>query len=428
MSTGQPSPGPDVTPMRPGSAWPLLAVGFVVVHACFLIWPQALFYAGLRDYGVRFLDLFAILASSDAQTRGLDVHAPNPLDYLQRSHVYSHWWLHLGKLGLTRADNGWLGLAVVVAFGVVVLATLRPRSAAEAAWYLAIGCSPPVLLAVNRANNDLIVFVVLAAVVPCLARPEAVARLGAVLAVALAAALKYYPAAAAAAVLAGAGRRELPRRALLMGFALVAVGLGVARDLLAFGAVGPKPTGLLTFGAANLPGVFGLGGPVAVAVAGAWLGIALLAGWRWAGRRPEHTAWTQRPDGWRFVLGAILLTGCFLAGKNYAYRWIFALWLAPLLWREWHPGEGEASGRALARCTGVALLAVLWLGAALSLGAALAARSVPVAQVMPWVRVGEMAEQAVVWFLLAGAAVYLGGYGRALLAAWRRPEPVESRA
>ena len=421
MSSAVPRPEPDASPAQPRRAWLVLAGGFVVVHAFFLLWPQALFYAGLRDYGVRFLDLFAILASNDALARGLDVHAMNPLDYLQRSHVYSHWWLHLGKLGLTRADNGWLGLAVVVAFGAVVLATLRPRSAGEAAWYLALGCSPPVLLAVNRANNDLIVFLVLAAVVPCLARPETVARLGAVLAVAVAAALKYYPAAAAVVVFGGAGRREIPLRAGLTVLALVAVGLGVAADLAAFGVVGPKPTGLLTFGAANLPGVFGVTGPTVLVLAGGWLGVGWVLGWRWAQRYPDTTEWAGRPDGWRFVLGAILLAGCFVAGKNYAYRWIFALWLAPLLWQQgWNPGV-SAGTRSLARITGGALLAAVWLGGVVSLAAALAARSLPLDRVLPWVKVGEVAEQLAVWVVFAGCALYLGGYGRSVWVAWRRP-------
>lgn len=420
MTTGNAGPGREAVPSARGP-WLAFAAAGVGVHAFFLLWPQALFYAGLRDYGVRFLDLFAILASNDALARGLDVHAMNPLDYLQRGHVYSHWWLHLGKLGLTRADNGWLGLAVVVAFGGVVLATLRPRSPGEAAWYLALGCSPPVLLAVNRANNDLIVFLVLAAVVPCLGRPETVARLGAVLAVAVAAALKYYPAAAAVAVFGGAGRREIPLRAALMLVALVAVGLGVASDLAAFGVVGPRPTGLLTFGAANLPGVFGVTGPAVLAIAGGWLGVGFVLGWRWAQRCPEPMEWAARPDGWRFVLGAILLAGCFVAGKNYAYRWIFVLWLAPLVWQQWRSPAVSAATRSLARITGGALLAAVWLGGVASLAAALAARSLPLDRVLPWVKVGEVAEQLAVWVVFAGCAIHLGGYGRSVWVAWRRP-------
>jgi hypothetical protein len=34
-----------------------------------------------------------------------------------------------------------------------------------------------------------------------------------------------------------------------------------------------------------------------------------------------------------FATGALLLTGCFVAGESYAYRWLFALWLWPWLWR-----------------------------------------------------------------------------------------------
>ena len=47
------------------------------------------------------------------------------------------------------------------------------------------------------------------------------------------------------------------------------------------------------------------------------------------------------------IVGAALLTGCFLAGTSYGYRWIFALWLAPLLWRlpppNWKPHAPRSS-------------------------------------------------------------------------------------
>src|SRR5262245_26863360 len=96
-----------------------------------MIWPGLLRTLGHQHF-VPFLDLQAILASNDAATAGLDPYAANPFDLLGRPHVYSHWWLHLRDLGLTRADTFVLGLVLVVGFAATALGALAPRSGREA--------------------------------------------------------------------------------------------------------------------------------------------------------------------------------------------------------------------------------------------------------------------------------------------------------
>jgi hypothetical protein len=126
------------------------------------LWPRLLILLGISDYGTSYLDAHALLAALDAVRAGADPHAVNPLDPLLRYHVYSDWWLGLRWLGLTREHNFLVGTAWVGAFAVTAWATARPRTWREALWLAALLVSPPVLLAVNRANNDLLIFVVLA--------------------------------------------------------------------------------------------------------------------------------------------------------------------------------------------------------------------------------------------------------------------------
>ena len=346
---------------RPARRWGLLLgllvaayYGFAAIH------PDWFFALGINHYDAWFIDTFALLASNDAVTRGLDPYAPNPLDYFHRPHVYSHWWLHLRDLGLTRADTLWLGLGLVGAFLFAALARLRPRAPGQIWWYAAVLCSSPVLLAAERANNDLVIFVLLAPLVPCLLSERRWARWVPPFLVAAAAALKYYPAAAAVVLLAGANRNELRPRLFLTALLLAVAGQNVARDLAVFGPLAPQPEGLLSFGAAGFFCELGWTGwiPKLVCV-GAGL-VAAVCFWTKRFLQDWEPAADQRSGWLHFILGAALLTGCFFMSPNHCYRWVFAIWLAPLLWTLPRDPAASPEVRRLARWTAGLLLVVLW--------------------------------------------------------------------
>jgi hypothetical protein len=334
----------------------LLTAGFFGIFACF---PQLFFALGVAHY-TWFLDTFALLASNDAITRGLDPYAPNPLDYFHRPHVYSHWWLYLRQLGLTRADTFWLGLTLVVSFLLVAWARLRPRGPVQLAWYLAVLCSPPVLLAVDRANNDLVVFLLLTPLVPCLLARSRGLRLAAPFLVMAAAMLKYYPAAAALVLLGVGDRKELRARLVITVLLLAVAGMSLARDLAGFGPLAPQPEGLLTLGATGLFQELGWKGWAPKALCAAL--AAAIAGLSWL-RRPldDWEPTSEQQSNWlHFLLGAVLLTGCFFTSMNFGYRWIYLIWLAPLLWELPRDSATPASVRVLARRTGWLMLVILW--------------------------------------------------------------------
>ncbi len=333
---------------------PLCYWGALVAH------PGWFLYIGIRHYGVWFIDPFALLASNDALARGLDVYAPNPLDYFGRAHLYSHWWFILGRLGLTRADNFWVGLTLGLTFFAAAVAWLRPRTPGELLWYLAVLVASPVLLAVERANADLVIFILLTPVVPCLLSSRAGWQWVAVLLIMFAAGLKFYPAVAGLVLLAPAERRMGRWRVVggALGLALVAVNVapGFHRVL----ALMPPTEGLMTFGAINLFTPFEIGRLAP------WLSIglatlAVVIWWRanifcgWDIPRMALSLWLH------FVLGAVLLCGCFFSAPSFAYRWIFALWLAPWLWWAARETSAPRAVRRLTEVTIVLLGAALWL-------------------------------------------------------------------
>ena len=399
-------------PSSPRRLWCLLVAFAACWFLSFVWFPQLYLFVGVNHFGVWFLDTYALLATNDAISLGRDPWIMNPLDPFGRGHVYSHWWLHFRDLGLTRAHNLWLGLAFVAAFFPAALARLRPRTPGEVVWYLVVLCASPLLLAVNRANNDLVVFALLAPVVPCLLSSRAVVRLAAPVLIAIAAGLKFYPAIAGLVLLAGTDARELRRRLVVGVFLLAAVGVNIAPDLVHFAGVAPKAEGLMTFGSVNLLEAGGVHGPRAVAlgfVLGALAGLAfarsrVFDGWEIA--PADRAAWLS------FVLGAVLLTGCFFTSTNFSYRWVFALWLAPLLWRLPRDAAAPAAVRRLAGLTVALLVVALWADALATTVLATATGHASRDAIMRWADRVFLVEQPLTWAFFACLLGFLTHFTR----------------
>lgn len=289
--------------------------------------PQLLSKIGISDYGTPYLDSYAILASLDAMRIGADPHGANPLDPLMRGHVYSDWWLDLRWLGLTRADNFAVGTAWVGSFGLTAWLTIRPKRFAESIAMVFVLISPPVLLALKRANNDLLIFVVLAGCALVASAPKWWRILMAAACLCLATGLKYFPAPAALAFL---WVRPIQRTPVAFLTALVAAAVALAAvwmqvDRARF-VVG---SGVYTMGAPLLFRDLGwedaasaLPGVALILVAGAILAwTRVTAGLLTRGEPAERM---------RAAIGCIVLLTCFSIGLNYAYRWIFIVW--PAIW------------------------------------------------------------------------------------------------
>lgn len=343
--------------------WPWLP-GAVVAVLVALTWQIALVTPhlatalGLGPSGA-FLDLRGIMAANEAAGRGMDPYSLNPLDPYQRPFLYSTWWLWPGHPGLTRADTGWLGYALVAATLAAALLIWRVRNGREALISVFILVSPAWLLAIYRANNDLVIFVLLALAMWALQRASAAWRTtGAALAGAMVI-LKYYPAAAIVGLLRAPRRREL-----LALFALVAgiIAVGWPSLVPAFeaisrygfvvtAAVGLQAFGIKVLGLSVVPWLPSLAG---------WLaGLACLV----AGYQLTGGSGTARASGSEdrlmaaAVAGAVLL-GCFVIGTSYNYKLVFLWALLPWVLRD----APEILGRKKALGLLALLLAACWTG------------------------------------------------------------------
>lgn len=356
-------------PDRPGSgrrrtaAW----VGGVVLAAwaaCFLF-PQVWVTTGIGEANRPFMDLHGILAAVDAARAGVDPFVPNRFDPYHRPHVYTEWWLELGRLGLTRADTIWLGVALIVVVLLTALVMVRPRTRMEGAGLVLLLVSPAFLMTVNRANNDLVVFVLISAGLLCFRRAAWEPRALGVLLFALSAVLKYYPLVTLVLLL-----EVRTRRGLLASLALYAVVLGLAWPGMEPGLKSaaryiPQPDWLYAYGAPVLLRNFGLTGtPGWLVPAGLMAAWAAVSAWKKAVEPRGESSPEESAAEREFIIGAAMLAGLFFLGSSFVYKLVFAIWLLPWLWLP-VADPGEARWR---RVTWSLLLAVVWLEGLAAIG------------------------------------------------------------
>ena len=371
MSTGgEPQVALGRSSLLRGSGWSLLlAALFSAWVAFFYLHPKALVQVGVHHFQIGFagvgykelwfFDLLAVLAANDAAAAGIDPYTPNRFDFLSRPHVYGPLWLCLRHFGITRQHLIPLGLILGIAFVIVAIRVLSPKSAGACLWSAGVLLTTPVLLALERANNDLVVFLLLTPVVPLLVSERRFLGWLAVVLIAFAAALKYYP-AVAAIVLLGAGAARIVRSRLAvsaLGLLLIAVQV-VA--LVPKNATVPQPDGIFSFGGIAVFRELGVRAmwPQVVVILSALIAVVLW--WRSSWFRDWQPGLRWRREWLYFILGSAVLTGCFFIGQHFAYRWIFAVWMAPFWWVVLRARETPLGVRRIAKVTTVLFVIMLW--------------------------------------------------------------------
>ena len=353
---------------------------FAVLTILYLSGHHALYARVLAGWGVEpfrfpFLDASGALAAWDCTRLGIDVIAHNPCDVLDRSYNYSPLWMSLAAVPLGRTDAGPVGCTLDLLFlGSLVL--LPPaRRPCDLALVTLATLSSTVALAVERANMDLLVFLLALAIGFLSVRSQAlrIAAYGLALAAAL---IKYYPlsllvllARERTAVLAAV----LTATVVVLGAFVAGYAPEIARGIPMIPS-GPYYTGF--FGARNLPfligdlaGDLGLQSPVLTAVrtvvVATLLGVLLLAVaaiCRYLLGTPAVFAARQglnALDRNLLVIGSALIVGCFVAGQNIVYRGIFLLFVLPGLVGIARD-IGAARGRRCLIGTAVVIVLLLW--------------------------------------------------------------------
>lgn len=314
-----------------------------------------------------FVDTHAVLSAAECHRRGIDVYVYNPCDVLLRPHAFTPLWLSIVPGFLGTADTTAVGSVLDVLFLLSLAVLFRPRARGEVLICGLAVFSTAVLYAVERGNNDIVVYLLILASLALLKRGQS-HRFFAYSLFLFAGLLKYYPLVLLALALRERGRALaiVVAGALL---ALTAFLLFYNRAVLE--ALANIPAGSyfqVTFWALNLP----LGLAAAAGLSGAARGgvgllllLALVAGLLLTARRNCRRL-AAAPIDWRepemacLVAACLVVPFCFFAGQSNLYRGIFLLLAVPGLLRL--QGAAESAARVWLQRLTAALILALWGG------------------------------------------------------------------
>jgi hypothetical protein len=173
--------------------------------------------------------------------------------------------------------------------------------------------------------------------------------------------------------------------------------------------------------------VFGLLGRPATVVGLLIGGVVVVCFLRWRVFVDWEFPEDYRADWLAFVLGAALLSGCFFTGTNFGYRWIFAIWLAPLLWRLPRDPRAPAQIRRLAAFTAALLIWGLWADGAASALLAHFGGTVATATLVRWADRFVLIEQPLLWLFFSALLGWLTHFTAGALRSLAKTPLVNSR-
>lgn len=323
------------------------AVPVIVATAAFALLASAMTCApsaaarvlvawGVEPFRFPFVDLDTILSALRCRRLGVDVFSVNPCDALGRVFDYSPLWLAGAVFPVT---TDWIvpgGLAVDAAF-LASLWLLPPgRGRWQAVIVTACVLSTPVAFAMERANNDLVIFVLAAGAAALTQRSLAVRMVGYGCAL-LAGLLKYYPLLVLVLLCRERARVCVPvvvacGLGLILFVALEFQELGRALPLIPVGRYFGDMFGARTlpFGAADALGLSPLSARLAmVGLVVSSLTVAVTAGAH-ARVQVDLDRLTERERVF-LLTGAMLILGCFFTAQNIGYRSLHLLMTVPAL-------------------------------------------------------------------------------------------------
>lgn len=312
-------------------------------------------FLGTTPFRFPFLDTHAVLAAAQCRRLGIDVYRWNPCDALGRVHAYSPLWLTITPRFLGTADTARVGLLLDLAFIISLPILVRPHSLREAGLFALAVFSPVTLYALERANNDILIFLIIlyAAAMDDASPLRRSCFYGLVL---IAGLLKYYPLVLLVLIV-----RETRRGAILYGgvaaSALLAFALLYPRQLPA--ALANVPSGSYftdSFAAKNLPWAMAYsasrylawGVTAAVLVALLALGSLFLVRRNLDWLAAATIDWTSAEARY-LAIGAILLPACFFTATNIDYRGIYLLFVISGLVALHRARPGGAAAKKLRR-------------------------------------------------------------------------------
>jgi hypothetical protein len=337
--------------------WLLIAAGCTVLAFSFAVqgYEQTWRSLGIIPYSPHFADVRGITASAESHALGYDPLLNNPRDPWGRPMNYPRIWQVLFYLGIDQRDTIYFEVVLVSLFLLGIFLFIGDIDQ-PIAWALACAIfSPAVLLGIERGNNDLLIFFLLALSLAVI-RKSAVAAAGII---AFAFLLKLYPVFAASVFLREKKSRALGFLAGSVAFAGI-FGALMRNEIRMIRAA--TPSGMsVSYGIGVICQIIGLVEHNSMlwelAGYGVVVAIALHCAYRgWCRREPHAAASDSHIDAFR--VGASIYIGTYFLGTNFDYRLMFLLFTIPQL-TAWMSGS-EPRLRRIARLALACNLCALW--------------------------------------------------------------------
>ncbi len=292
-----------------------------------------------------FGDMRVITAAYECIRKGYNIFQENPCDPWGRAINYPPIWYAPAAIGIDQSNTAILGITIGFLFFAFTFLLIRKINYFEAIIYSFILLSPSIMLAVERGNNDLIIYSLLAVSLLLLSHENILSRGLSYSLIVFAATLKLFPIFAIAALLKERRRVVLAIAPFTLGVfityifftlddlkfvnsvtpraALMSYGNMVFFDLISlhFDRIGidlPRNIGFLFFYTSIL--------------------FILVLSWVLVKRRYRFYQNEQEqlatPYIDEFRIGACIYLGTFILGNNWDYRLIFLIFTIPqiLVW------------------------------------------------------------------------------------------------
>jgi hypothetical protein len=353
------------------------ALVFFAMSWLYAFGDRSLYDHILTSYGIwpfrfPFLDISAYLAIWECVRQGVDVISANPCDVLQRSYSGGPLWIAFSAIPLGVRDTAMVGWILDFVFLMSLSLLPAPRCILEVILVLAATLSTMVIFALERANLDVLLFMMALATGVLAERGLFMRALGYFVAL-VAAMLKYYPIMVLIIVF-----RELV--STFVGISLLILGclavfwteyhVEIARGLPLV-ASGPYNTDL--FAAKNLPFLLGeVAGNSAEPSGWAPLVQRIVAGGFYAilvgisiticrrllsfSELRGALASLNRSERLFLVMGSAVIAGCFFAGQSVGYRGVFFLLAIPGLLAISRTSSRDIRNLGLGTCVVIVLL------------------------------------------------------------------------
>lgn len=276
-----------------------------------------------------FIDFHALVAAAECDAQGLNTFLTNPCDPFNRVHVYSRVWFLLDDLGISSNNFRFWGAVVSSTFVLTYLIILKPNNLWQLAVTTCLLLSPAVLLGIERANNDLIIFSLLALSCYLNLSQHKLNQLFSYILLVLSAAIKFYPLVAFCIYLFTSKSRV--KFWIITTITTVLTLIVIAITYTDFQQMRlPTPSNRWTFGARYILQIPFPELPYFKIILACWLLIFIMA-FVFTKTQEEHSP--RKPDfkTTLFIIGSSISLFTFISANNYDYRCVFLLFCVPFL-------------------------------------------------------------------------------------------------